>query len=476
VLVNLGVVLLKLNRHEEAVAVCSKSARLQPASAQAWGNLGIALRATGQPQQAIEAYKRATALEPLSAETHMNLGVALDAVGQRYNAIAAYRRAIAIDPNLANAHYNLANALADSDDPEAAADGYRRAIQLRDHFVAAHSNLGKALTRLGRIDEAMGCYNRAIELDPQSAQPRWNRGLAQLLQGNFEQGWDGYEWRNRQLPRDSPLTPQLQWNGESLKGRTILLHTEQGLGDAVQMVRYVPRVSARGRRVILQCHHELIEIFKTLTGVHALLAHGDPPPAWDVHCPLMSLPRAFGTRLDSIPADIPYLVPDPSRVENWQERLGAPRGQRIGLAWAGAPEHQYDRQRSINLSFFAPLFDLPSVQFFSLQKGAAAKQMESLATGNRPIDYTTMLVNYAETAALISQMDLVISVDTSVAHVAGAMGKPVWMLLAYAPDWRWLLQRSDSPWYPTMRLFRQPIRGDWASVITRVANELKKLT
>jgi Flp pilus assembly protein TadD len=470
---NLGVVLLKLNRHEEAVAVYSAAVRLQPDSAQAWCNLGVALRSTGQPRLAIDAYNRAIALLPESAEAHMNLGVALDAAGERENAIAAYRRAIAIDPNLANAHYNLANALADNDDPQAAVDAYRQAILLRENFVAAHSNLGKTLMRLGQIDAAMESYNRAIELDPQSAHPHWNRALALLLQGKLQQGWAEYEWRNRQAAAGSQLTHELQWNGEPLNGRTIFLHAEEGLGDAVQMVRYVPLVSARGGRVVLQCHRELIELFTALPGVDRLIAHGEPIPDWDLHCPLMGLPRAFGTALDSIPANVPYLGADPARVEQWQARPAPFAGRRIGLVWAGAPEHQYDRHRSVGLSVLAPIFDVPGVQYVSLQKGAAAEQTKALPPGCELIDHAEQLIDYADTAALISQLDLVIAVDTSVAHVAAAMGKPVWMLLAYAPDWRWLLDRSDSPWYPTMRLFRQQTRGDWKPVVQMLADELR---
>jgi hypothetical protein len=260
-----------------------------------------------------------------------------------------------------------------------------------------------------------------------------------------------------------------------LDGKTILVHAEHGLGDAVQMARYLPLIAGRGGRVILRCHDELRELFKSLPGIDRLIGEGDRIPAFDVHCPMMSLPFALSTELNSIPAQIPYLRADPNRVAAWRDRLLPWEGlTKIGLVWAGSPQHQYDRQRSIPLTAFAPLSAAKRTVFFSLQKGAASSQR--CPSGLNLVDETRFLVDYADTAALISQLDLVVSVDTSVAHVTGALGKAVWILLPLAPDWRWLLNRSDSLWYPTARLFRQHHRGQWEPVIQEVAEALLDLS
>jgi Flp pilus assembly protein TadD len=471
---NLGNVLLAMGEIDESIASYKAAVGLQPSCGEAWCNLGVALRSVGDFSQAIVAYNRAIELMPGLADVYMNRGVALDALGRRDEAIADYRRAVEINPSHAKAHYNLANGLSGSDELEASIAEYERAIQLRPDFVEAHSNLGNALMRAGRRDGAMSAYNRAIELDPSSADPRWNRSLALLLQGDYERGWEEYEWRNRLVPPSSELFPQPRWGGENLNGRTILLHAEHGLGDTVQFVRYVSLLAERGGRVILRCQRELRELLKNLC-VDQLIVEGETIPSFDVHCPLMSLPHAFGTRLNSIPNSVPYLTPDPSRVEQWQRRLTLSPGFRVGVVWAGRPQHQYDGDRSIRLLALAPLARVAGVKFFSLQKGEAAEQTRKLPPGMDLLDHTALLVDYADTAAMISQLDLVISVDTSVAHVAAAMGKPVWLLLAFAPDWRWLLDRDDSPWYPTMRLFRQSVRGDWTSVIERVTQSLSQI-
>jgi tetratricopeptide (TPR) repeat protein len=474
---NLGNVYQAAERFDQAIASYTSAIALDPGNGEAWCNLGVAQRSAGDLRQAIHAYDRAIELMPGSADAHMNRGVALDALGRRSEAIAAYRRAIGINPNLAKAHYNLANALFADANIEPAIDAYQRAIERRPDFVAAYSNLGNALMRLNRRDEAMAAYDRAIELDPASAEPHWNRALALLLEGDFQRGWPEHEWRNRLTPPSSELFPQPQWHGEALAGRTILLHAEHGLGDTLQFARYVPMVAARGGRVILRCRPELRELLKCVAGVDRLMVEGEVLPKFDVHCPLMSLPLAFGTQLESIPRKIPYLAADPARVERLQTRLAAlSPAYHVGLVWAGSREHQYDRQRSIPLATLAPLSRVAGVRYFSLQKGVAAEQARHAPAGMDLIDQPELLKDYADTAALISQLDLVITVDTSVAHVAGALGKPVWVLVAFAPDWRWLLDREDSPWYPTMRLFRQKVRGEWGPVIEEVGRMLSEHT
>jgi Flp pilus assembly protein TadD len=469
---NRGNDLLARRQLAEAISEYRAAIQLDPNLAQAWCNLGLALRASGDLPAAISAYWRAIELLPNVAEIHLNLGVALAAAGMANEAVAAWRRSIKLAPNLSRAHFNLANAMADADDLESAITYYQRAIQIDGQFAQAHSNLGKALMRIGRRDQAMAACNRAIELDPHSANPRWNRAIALLLQGDYQQGWTEFEWRHL-LADFSPLNvSEPRWDGGSLAGSTILLHAEQGLGDTIQFVRYVPMVAKLGGRVILRCPRELVELFRGINGIHALISNTEALPPFDVHCPLMSLPKLFGTRLESIPGRAPYLAADPKRAQVWAERIGSSTMPRVGLAWAGSPLHQYDRQRSIGLASLSPLSRVAGVQWVSLQKGPAAAEIMKTKPLMAMCDHTAMLADFADTAALISQLDLVISVDTAVAHLAAAMGKPVWLLLPFAPDWRWLLDRDDSPWYPTIRLFRQSVRGDWTSVIEAVATQL----
>ena len=301
-----------------------------------------------------------------------------------------------------------------------------------------------------------------------------------LTRGEFIPGWDEYEWRWR--CKDFALFrrnfPQPQWDGSDLSGHTILLHTEQGFGDALQFIRYLPLVTQRGGRIIIQCQAELQRLFQIMAGDCPVMARGQPLPAFDVHCPLLSLPRVFGTTLGTIPRQVPYLHAAHAMVENWRERLAVDAGSlNVGLAWAGHPAFKGDRLRSPrHLSLLAPLVKIRKARFVSLQKGEASNQTRNPPEGMNLVDWTEELKDFADTAALIANLDLVISSDTAVVHLAGAMGKPVWVLLPFAPDWRWLLEREDSPWYPTMRLFRQPAIGDWDSVMQKVVDALAKLS
>ena len=270
-----------------------------------------------------------------------------------------------------------------------------------------------------------------------------------------------------------PEFAQPPWDGSELNGKTVLLHAEQGLGDSIQFVRYVPMVRDRGGKVVLQCQPALSRLFTGLPGIDRVIKNGDPIPRFDAHCPLLSLPRAFGTTLDSIPASVPYLTADPAAALDWAKRLADRPGKKVGIVWAGRAGYVGDRTRSLSLTTLAPLACASGITWYSLQKGYAAAQISDAPQGMELIDRTAELNDFADTAALIANLDLVISVDTAVAHLAGAMGKSVWTLLPYAPDWRWLLNRDDSPWYPTMRLFRQQRPGDWGEVIQRIAESLR---
>jgi hypothetical protein len=331
---------------------------------------------------------------------------------------------------------------------------------------------------LGLHELALRSYDRAVELKPEWAEARWNRALTHLLLGDFGRGWAEFDCRNRVEPPSSREFPGQRWNGEDLTGKTIVFNYEMGLGDAIHFVRYVPLVAWRAAHVILECQEPLRELFESVLGVDEVvsLKHGEAALAYDVHCSLMRLPELFRSNPATMPRTVPYLHASQSRIEKWRNRLGSRSSKlRVGLVWAGSPEHQNDRQRSIPLRMLAPLASIADIQFVSLQRGPAAEQAKAPPPGMNLIDPACDFENMADTAAVIEQLDLVISVDTSVAHLAGALGKPVWVLLAYVPDWRWLLDRSDTPWYPQMRLFRQPRLGDWATPLRLLTEQLAKI-
>lgn len=418
--------------------------RINPNFPEACYNLGVVLERQGQLDQAITAFQQAITLKPDYAQAHNNLGNALCSQGRLDEAIAACRQATILQPNFAEAHCDLGSALHEKGDRAAAIAAYRRALACNANLPEAHYNLAQLL----------------------------------LLQGDFAPGWTEQEWRglSKNFPSRRQNFPQPQWDGSALAGRTILLHLEQGYGDVLQFVRYVPMVAARGGTVILACVPELRRLLKDTPGVMRWLMDGEPLPTFDVHCPLLSLPLAFGTSLQNIPQTVPYLHADAQDTARWREVLAADtQAFKVGLVWAGRPTHINDRNRSLSLNALAPLAQVPGVSFYSLQKGPASQQALTPPPGLSLIDHTAELKDFADTASLIANLDLVISVDTAVVHLAGAMAKPVWTLLPSMPDWRWLLDRDDSPWYPTMRLFRQSSRGDWAGVITQVTQALAAL-
>jgi tetratricopeptide (TPR) repeat protein len=346
---------------------------------------------------------------------------------------------------------------------------------LNPELVEAHLNLGVALMAKTDVVPAITSFRRAIDLRPDSAKAHYNLALALLSSGNFREGWTENEWRWLCKGFTTPLRRFTQplWDGSPLHGRTILLHCEQGFGDSIQFIRYAPLVAERGGRVVLWAPPELLSLMRGVQGVETV-ATAEPFPPFDVHCPLLSLPRALDTRLESIPANVPYLFADPVRTARWKDKVVASaNGLKIGLAWAGRPTHTNDRNRSIGLKQLAPLAEITGVTFYSLQKGSSAHHAAGAPSGMNLIDLTDELHDFADTAALIENLDMVIAVDTSVAHLAGAMGKRVWVLLPFSADWRWLLNREDNPWYPTMRLFRQKQIGNWDATIIELARALK---
>ena len=383
--------------------------------------------------------------------------------GQYDEAIAAHRRSIAINPKSHVPFFNLGNALKDKGQTDEAIAAYRQALGLRPNYPEAHFNVGTSFGDKGQTAEAIAAYRQAIALDPNYAAAHWNLALMLLARGEFQEGFKEHQWRweCKGLPRRRNFA-QPQWDGSPLAGRTILLHAEQGFGDTLQFIRYAPLVAARGATVIVGSVPELHRLLQGTPGVSRWLASGETLPPFDVHCPLMSLPHARSARRwKTIPQSVPYLHADAGLSAWWRNESGRHDSNRfkVGLSWAGNPTHVNDRNRSLSLAALGPLAQVQGVSFYSLQKGDSARQPRP--SGLELIDRTEDLKDFADTAALVANLDLVISVDSAVAHLAGAMGKPVWTLLPFTADWRWLLEREDSPWYPTMRLFRQAARGDW---------------
>ncbi|MGD0768976.1 MAG: tetratricopeptide repeat protein [Tepidisphaeraceae bacterium] len=430
--------------------------------------LGVIAHQVGRNDVAVELIRRAIALNPNHPEAHYNLGLALSEKGQLDEAIAAYRQAIALNHNNPEAHSNLGNTLREKGRFDEAIAACRRAIHLKPDYAEAYNNLGVALMDIGQLDEATTACRRAIELKADFAHAHWNYALLLLKRGEFEQGWKEFEWRLRMprmgLARDFP---QPRWTGQEARGKTILLFAEGGFGDAMCFIRYAPLLAGRGATVLLECQAELAPLLSRMRGISAVFARGERLAAFDWQTPLQSLPLVFGTTMETIPADVPYLAAPPQRIAQWANRLAGNSSFKVGLAWGRSPGRD---ARSCWLATFAPLAAVPEVTFYGLQKGPEANQ--PVPPGLRLIQMGEELGDFADTAALVSNLDLVISVDTSVVHLAGGLGRPVWTLIDSNPSFQWLRDRLDSPWYPTMRLFRQSCRGDWDSVITRVAEAL----
>jgi hypothetical protein len=426
----------------------------------------------------VEFLRRRTALPPESAAIDVDFGTVLRATGQIEPAIAAFERAASLQPDLLNAHNSLAVTLHQHGRLDQAIEAYRRVLTLRPDFHEAQNNLGTALMHRGQIDDAIAVYRETLQLKPDDALTHHNLGMVLLMKGDLANGWAEYEWRTRssELGTLAPNLAKPRWDGSDLAGRRILLHMEQGAGDTFHFARYAPLLHQRGAKVILACRPETVALMRSLDGVEQLVTTGDPMPEFDVHCSLLSLPLHFKTTLENIPAKVPYLHADPILVNNWRPRVDRLGGRlRVGLVWAGRPDQPNDRYRSMSLHTLAPLAQVPGITFISLQKGAAADQGRNPPKGLTLVDWTCELNNYSDTAALIETLDLVLTVDTAVAHLAGAMGKPAWVMLAFVADWRYLLNRSDSPWYPTMRLFRQSKIGDWVTPIQQIAELLPSM-
>ena len=473
-----GHALAALNRPEQAIDSYDRAIARDPNHRDAHLDRGIALAKLGRFDEAIASYENAIALNPSDAQAFSNRGAALKSLKRLDEALASCERAIACDRGLAVAFSNRGIVLKEMNRLEDALASYDAAVRLQPELSEAHGNRANALVALRRFDEAVAAYERTVALDPNNATARCNSGMLKLLIGRFAEGWADYEarWHIGQMATDRRRFVQPQWDGDAdIRGKRLLLLPEQGLGDTIMALRYVRQVIDRGAAVILELPAALRTFLKRSAADCEIVSDGDPLPYFDLYCPLLSLPRAFKTTLETIPANVPYVSASASQVDAWRERLGISSGIRIGLVWAGNPQHTNDACRSIGLQRLLPLLAHSGASFVSLQKDLRPGDAELLHAHPRLIHVGADLATYEDTAAVISLLDLVISVDTSVAHLAGALGKPVWILLPANPDWRWLLERSDSPWYPTVRLFRQTARDDWADVIARVGVEIGRL-
>ena len=471
---NRGNALKELKRPAEALASYDKAIALKPDFAETHSNRGTALMDLKRPAEALASYDKAIALMPEVAETHSNRGSALRDLKRHEEALASYDKAIALKPDFAEAHYNRGNALRDLKRPAEALASYDRAIALKPDVVEAHNNRGNALRDLKRPAEALASYDKAIAIKPDFAEAYWNQSLCLLLMGHFEQGWRQYEWRKKKLePTGVRSYPKPVWLGEeNIAGKTLFIYWEQGFGDTIQFCRYAKLLEARGAKVIISVQQPLCGLLKQISPTIRVLNPNEEPTEFDYHCPLLSLPLALGTTLETIPAEQQYLKTDEELRSVWSARLPPKTKPRIGVVWSGSATYKGDQYRSMELQQFLAIFS-PDADWICLQKEIREKDLAILRQFGRIAFFGDDLRDFSDTAALLDLMDLVITIDTGVAHLAGAMGKPVWILLPYNPDWRWLLDRNDSPWYPSARLFRQQQIGNWATVTDQVKNQLR---
>ncbi|HEX8521280.1 MAG TPA: tetratricopeptide repeat protein [Tepidisphaeraceae bacterium] len=469
---NLAALYQQTGRYEDALVLLDRLQRVRGPSSLTLQQMGDLLRELKRIPEAEAAYKQSVSLDPKSAEGYGGLALILHERGDMAASIPYYEKSLAIKPDQVTVLSNFGLALAATNQLDRAFEVYNRALELRPDFTNALNNLGNAYREQLDMGKTMECYERALFFRPDHPDARWNRSLLQLLLGDFEHGWREYEWRWLKFPEERRNFGQARWDGFDIAGKSILLYAEQGFGDTIQFARYIPLVKERGARVLVECQAELKELMESVGGIDELYERGDTIPLAQFQSPLMSLGRAFKTTVNNIPNAVPYLHAKPEKVAYWREKLRAQEGTfKIGITWAGAARHHRDRERSMKLEHWMPLKSIPGVTWVSLQKGPPVNDP---ARANFPmVDHTEEINTFADTAALMENLDLVLSVDTSIVHLAGALGRPVWTFMPYLPDWRWLLDREDSPWYPTMKLFRQKVINEWSDPVQRVEQELR---
>jgi tetratricopeptide (TPR) repeat protein len=468
--INLGNVLVDLERPADALLTFQHALKLSPRHWDAAYRCGFLLHRLGRPEEAVSYFDLSDKLKPNRAVILEMRAIALHSLKRFEQALADNRRAHALNPENADTCNNIGAILQSLGRDEEALPWFDKALARRPDYIVAFTNKASSLQSFHRFDEAFAIYHHMKTIDPGDAQADWDLSLLHMLTGNFEAGWAGREARWKAHSVVHPKLSEPIWLGkESIEGKTILICSDEGLGDSIQFARYVPMVAARGARVILVVDDAMYPLLSTLSGVaQSFSKSASMLPAFDMHCPMSSLPLAFGTRLDTIPSDISYLpAPAENRVQSWKDRLGPHNKLRVGLVWSGNPNHSNDHNRSIPLRTLSRILDVDAT-FVSLQKDLKPDDEAALQEWTDIIDLTADLADFNETAALVSCLDLVITVDTSVAHLAAALGRTTWILLPYLPDYRWLLNRDDSPWYPTVRLFRQTATREYADVLDRV--------
>jgi FkbM family methyltransferase len=473
---NLGLALSELGDLVGAVQAYGRALKLDPQAADVHNNVGIAISRLGDDEKAVTYFERALAIQPNYGGAFNNLGIALANLHRDGHAVAAFRRAIQLAPEQADAYNNLGLALTRLGKFRDAIEAYQQALRLQPNYAEAHSNLGIALTDIGQFDEALAHYRTAIELDPQNPEPHTNRAVCLFLQGDWPEAWREYEWRlhnpkHVRVKHDSP-----QWDGSPLAGRTLLLEAEQGMGDTIQFIRYAAEIKRQHEgRVIVACEAPLVPLLTGVAGIDVLQSQKDDRPMFDVWSPLLSLPGLLRHDPATFPAQVPYLHAESARVDKWKSRLAVVRGLKIGIVWQGNKWNTTDRRRSFPLGAMTPLGKLAGVNLISLQKGDGREQLEAVAdfdVVSLGDDFDSSGGAFLDSAAVMKNLDLVITADTSLAHLAGALGVPMWLALSQVPDWRWGMSGDRSPWYPTMRIFRQTELGDWTGVFQQMATAI----
>jgi tetratricopeptide (TPR) repeat protein len=472
----LGVIAFQRNHNDLALELMRRSIGLAPDLPDFHNNLGNVLAKMKRLEEAVKCFERAIELRPDHVEARTNLGAALEALWRLDEAVARQCEAIRLRPDHVNAHINFGSALRKLGNLEEAESAYRQAAYLQQTSADAHNGLGVVLQEQEKITDAIGCFDRAIELRPDFADAIQNRVIAYMLAGNTEIGWAAFEGTGGWSKLQKFSSPQPEWNGTELHGRSILLRADQGLGDTLQFIRYIPMVLECGGKVILECQAPLQKLLQGFAGTSAVLARGEPLPDFQVQALLTSMPRIFRTSLNSIPAVVPYLRADALLIQQWKKRLEKPHGLKVGIAWHADLRHRGAEFRCIPLAAFEPLTQIEGIQLISLQKGPGSEQIRDgrFSVVDLGGGFDEDSGPFMDTAAIMMNLDLVISNDSAIAHLAGALGVPVWLALPVGPDCRWLLCKQDTAWYPTMRLYRQKQRWQWQDVFGQMADDLKR--
>jgi len=473
----LGIAKLHLGAVDEAIELLRRSTQLAPHDPIGHYNLGLAYHRRGALGDAGNSYLQAILRDPNHADAYQNLGRLMCELEKFPEAVGCYERLLTLRPNDFHAFFGLGNARRELGDLNTAESFLRRALEFKPLDADTINNLGAVMELQGRLDAAETCFLEVLRINPEYHQTRWNLAILQLLRGDFEQGWRGVaSLRIFESPeKGTRRFSQPIWDGSSRTGQTILLHEAQGLGDVIHLVRYAEQVKRRVGRVVLECDPPLVSLLGRAPGVDLAVARGGPLPPFDVQSMMLELPGLFGTRLESIPARIPYLSADPTLVRSWRDSLTADRSFRVGIHWHGNPKNRSNRRRSLPLACFEPLARVPGVRLYGLQKGPGWEQLAELNGRFEVVDMSEKLTDFDQTAALMANLDLIVTCESAPAHLAGALGVPVWVAIPFAPSWQWLLDRPDSVWYPGMQLFRQKDRTAWSEVMQQMAANLERL-